>query len=330
LEEDFTIMKLMKWFTCLIAIILTGCAVVRIPLFPSLKPLQEQVLEGKGRTKILVLDISGIISDQKESKGIGLGQKVSMAARIKEELQKAEGDSAIGGMIITINSPGGSVTASDIIYHELMQYKKQTGIRMVACLIGTATSGAYYVASAADEIIAHPICVTGNIGVVAMNFNVEGLLSKLGIQEETIKSGEKKDMWSPFRPSTPEEKEIIQTIINSLHERFVNVVFAGRHALLSKGEIKRLADGRIFTADQALEMKLVDRIGYLDDAIAEMKDSLNLKEATVVTYHRPDTYKTTIYSGPPAISHPQINLVAINGNGLTSLSGVKFMYLWRP
>ncbi len=323
-------MKYMKWLICLISIIFTGCAVVQIPLFPSVKPLEEQVLEGKGQAKILLLDISGVISENKESKGIGFTKKVSMVARIKEELQKAEGDSSLGGIIITINSPGGSVTASDIIYHELMQYKKQAGVRVIACLTGTATSGAYYVASAADEIIAHPTSITGNIGVIAMNFNVEGLLSKLGIQEETIKSNEKKDIWSPFRPSTPEEKDIIQTIIDSLHERFINVILVGRQSLLSKEEIQRLADGRIFTAAQALDMKLIDRIGYLDNAVAEMKKSLNLKEAKVITYNRPGTYKGTIYSGPPAISRPEINLVAINGDGLTSLSGVQFMYMWMP
>ncbi len=323
-------MRNLNWSICLIFIILTGCAVVQIPLFPSMQPLQEQVLEGKGQAKILLLDISGIISEKKESKGLGFSQKISLVARIKEELQKAEGDSSIAGVIIKINSPGGSVTASDIIYHELMQYKKQTGVRIVACLTGTATSGGYYVASAADEIIAHPTSVTGNIGVIAMKFNVEKLLSKIGIQEETIKSGEKKDIWSPFRPSTPEEKDIIQTIINTLHERFIKVVLAGRQPLLSKEEIERLADGRIFTADQALEVKLIDRIGYLDNAVEEMKKSLKLKEAKVVTYNRAGSYKGTIYSGLPGASHTEINLVAINGDGLATISGVQFMYLWRP
>jgi len=323
-------MRNLKWSICLIFIILTGCAVVQIPLFPSTQPLEEKVLEGKGQAKILLLDISGIISEKKESKGLGSSQKISLVARIKEELQKAEGDSSIAGVIIKINSPGGSVTATDIIYHELMQYKKQAGVRIVACLTGTATSGGYYVASAADEIIAHPTSVTGSIGVIAMKFNVEKFLSKIGIQEETIKSGEKKDIWSPFRPSTPEEKDIIQTIINTLHERFVKVVLAGRQPLLSKEEIERLADGRIFTADQALEVKLIDRVGYLDNAVEEIKKALKLKEAKVVTYNRPGSYKGTIYSGLPGASHTEINLVAINGDGLSSISGVQFMYLWRP
>ncbi|RLB21030.1 MAG: signal peptide peptidase SppA [Deltaproteobacteria bacterium] len=323
-------MRYMNWTILALFFIITGCAVVQIPLFPPIQPLEEQVLEGEGETKILLLNISGIISEKKESKGLGFSKKVSLVARIKEELQKAEGDSSIAGVIIKINSPGGSVTATDIIYHELMQYKKQTGVRIVACLTGTATSGGYYVASVADEIIAHPTSVTGNIGVIAMKFNVEKFLSKIGIQEETIKSGEKKDIWSPFRPCTPEEKDIIQTIINTLHERFVKVVFAGRQPLLSKEEIRKLADGRIFTADQALEMKLIDRIGYLDDAVEEMKKALKLEDAKIVTYNRPRSYKGTIYSGLPVTSHKEINLIAINGDGLAAISGLQFMYLWRP
>ena len=253
-----------------------------------------------------------------------------MVAQIKEELKKAEGDSSIVGVIFKINSPGGTVTASDIIYHELMQFKKKTGVRIIACLTGLATSGGYYVASAADEIIAHPTTITGGIGVIAMKFNVDKFLSKIGIQEETIKSADKKDIWTPFRPSTPEEKEIIQTIINKLHERFAKAVLAGRKPLLSKEEIERLADGRIFTADQALELKLIDRVGYLDDVVKEMKKSLKLEEAKVITYYRPGSYKGTIYSGFPVTSCKEINLIAINGDGINPLSGLQFMYLWRP
>lgn len=323
-------MKYMKWFICVAFCIITGCAFIRIPLFPSMQPLEEQVLEGEGQAKILLLDISGIISEKKKSKGLGFAQKTSSVAQIKEELKKAEGDSSIVGVIFKINSPGGTVTASDIIYHELIQFKKKTGVRIIACLTGLATSGGYYVASAADEIIAHPTTITGGIGVIAMKFNVEGLFAKIGVQEETIKSGDKKDIWSPFRPSTPEEREIMQTIIDQLHERLVNVVLAGREPLLSKEEIERLADGRIFTADQALELKLIDRVGYLDDAVKEMKKTLKLEEAKVITYYRPGSYKGTIYSGFPVTSYKEINLIAINGDGIDPLSGLQFMYLWRP
>jgi len=323
-------MKYVNWFIGLMFLIVTGCAFVTIPLFPPVQPLQEQVLEGEGQAKILLLDISGIISEKKESKGLGLSKKYSLVAQIKEQLQKAEGDSSIVGVIVRINSPGGTVTATDTIYHELMQFKKRACVRIIACMTGLATSGGYYVASAADEIMAHPTSITGSIGVIATKLNVDKLLSKIGIEEETLKSADKKDIWSPLRPSTLEEKEIMQTIINTLHERFVNVVLAGRKSLLSKEEIERLADGRIFTADQALEVKLIDRIGYLDDAVNEMKESLRIAEAKVITYYRPGSYKATIYSGSPVTPHKEINLIAINTDGLAPLSGVRFMYLWRP
>jgi protease-4 len=211
-----------------------------------------------------------------------------------------------------------------------MEFKRRTGTRIVACVTGLAVSGGYYVASAADEIIAHPTSVTGNIGVIALKFNVDQLLSKVGIQEETVKSADKKDIWSPFRPSTPEEKEIIQSVIDTFHDRFVGVVHAGRKPLLSKEEVDKLADGRIFTAEQALAAKLIDKIGYLDDAVKAIEGSLNLTEAKVITYLRSGSYKGSIYSSIPQRSDTDINLIAVNGDFLSLIPEVQFMYLWRP
>ena len=318
------------WPILLVASVFTGCAIVTIPLFPSEKGLQERVVEGEGTAKILLVDISAVISEKEKSKGLGLGTEASLVARIKEELQKAEKDKSVKGIVVKINSPGGTVTATDTIYHELMEFKRRTGARIVVCVTGLAASGGYYVASAADEIIAHPTSVTGNIGVIAMKFNVDQLLSKVGIQEETVKSADKKDIWSPFRPSTPEEKEIIQTVIDTFHDRFVEVVHAGRKSLLSKEEVEELADGRIFTAEQALAAKLVDKIGYLDDALKALKGSLDLTEAKVITYCRPGSYKGTIYSGLSQRSDTDINFIAVNGDLLSLIPGVQFMYLWRP
>jgi protease-4 len=323
-------MRYIKWFICLSCIILTGCAYITVSLYPSGQPFEETVLEGKGEKKVLLLDISGIISEKRKSSGLGLRQKTSLIDRLKEELQKAEADSAIVGAIIRINSPGGSVSATDIIHHELMTYKRERNVRIVACLTGVATSGGYYIASAADEIIAHPTSITGGIGVIAMKLTIENLLSKVGIEQETIKSADKKDLWSPFRPSTPDEKMIMQTIIDAFHQRFVNAVYEGRKPNLTRKEIESLADGRIFTAEQALDAKLVDSIGYLDDALEAMKASLRLDDARVVTYHRPGAYKGTIYSGMPEVSQSEINLIAINTSNLDPLTGIQFMYLWRP
>jgi len=318
-------------FCCigLLFVCLSGCAFVNVPLYSPAQPLQERLVEGEGKTKILLMDISGLISETEKNRGSVFAEDVPMLSRVKEELQKAERDKAIGALIIRINSPGGTVTASDLIYHEVLAYKKRTGVRVTACITGLGTSGAYYIASAADDIVAMPTSVTGSIGVIAMRFDVQNLLSKIGVGTETVKSGDKKDIWSPFRPSTPQETEIMQKIVNQMFTRFVDVIAVGRKGVLKREEILKLADGRVYTADQALEAKLVDRIGYLDDAITAMKKSMRVTEASVIVYHRPGTYRGTIYGGMPG-GAPVINLISVGGDQFSLIPEVKFLYLWKP
>lgn len=317
---------------CLIITFFSGCAFVNVPLMPTMQPLEEQVIEGEGRSKIVLLDLTGTISDERQNKGFGLQEKVSPVALMKESLQKAEMDDDVAGIIIKINSPGGTVTASDIIYHELAGFKERKEIPVYASLMDLAASGGYYVASAADEIIAHPTTITGSIGVIAVKFNVEGLFSKIGVDEESIKSGDKKDIMSPFRPLKSDEKEIMQVIIDQLHNRFIDVIVDGRGGSLSRREIETLADGRIYTAQQALKEKLIDRIGYVDDVIDEMKNDLDLENARIVSYYRPGTYKATIYSTTPVESQQPsvINLIGISADSIVPFDGVNFMYLWKP
>jgi len=315
--------------SCVTTVLLCGCAVVKMPLVSSTQPLREQVVDGEGKKKVLLLDISGIISDKKRTSGWGLRERISMVAEVKEALKKAEADNAVFGVILRINSPGGTVTGSDILHHELIRFKKETGVMVVACLMDVGTSGAYYVATAADEIIAHPTSVTGSIGVMAMKFNVQGLLSRIGIEEETIKSGDMKDLWSPFRPSTSQEREILQSIIDTLHERFVDVVADGRKSL-TREEVQKLADGRVYTADQAISAGLIDGVGYLNEAVEKLKASAGIEKASVIIYYRPGSYKGSVYSGVPSSPPEVLNLIAINGDGLAAPAGVHFMYLWAP
>jgi protease-4 len=320
--------KIMGYMGFLCFFFLFGCTCISIPSFVQpVRPLEEQVIQGKGPGKILLVDISGTISEKRKSKGIGLTEEMSMVERIKEELNKAESDQAIAGLILRINSPGGTVTASDIIYHEICEFKKRTGVKVIASFLDIAASGGYYVACAADRIIAHPTTITGSIGIIAFKFNIQGLLSKIGVEEESIKAGDKKDLMTPFRAATAEEREIMQTIINNLHQRFIDVVEQGRPSL-NREEIERIADGRVFSAEQALDMKLIDQIGYLDDTIHEMKQELGLKEATVIAYLRPGDYKGTIYSANTTTSHSSFDLLAIDRKGLVLSQDVRFMYLW--
>jgi protease-4 len=313
--------------------VLSGCTGINVSLLPPTKPLEEKVLEGKGTPKILLVDLDGVISFKEETDKLQLSPRPSKVAFFREALHKAEADSDIAGMIVRINSPGGTVAASDTIYHEIMSFKQRKKIPVNAYIMELCASGGYYVASASDRIIATPTAVAGSIGVIAMRFNIEGLLSKIGVSEETYKSGPKKDFWSPFRPSTEEEKKMLQDIIDKLYVRFVGVVYANRQKVLTEQEVKALADGRILTANGALDARLIDQVAYLDEAIEAMKKSLHIEQARVITYIRPQTFKSNIYSEYSEMPLPRsqvINLISINAEELSLFSGVQFMYLWNP
>jgi protease-4 len=204
------------------------------------------------------------------------------------------------------------VSASDVIFHEIRAFKEEKGIPVVACLTSMATSGGYYVAQAADTVVAYPTCITGSIGVLALKLNLKGLLDKVGVDPEMVKSGDWKDFWSPFRPASPEEKQMMQAVIDNFYRSFVEVVAQGRK--LNPAQCRQVADGRIFTASQALDLGLVDRVGYLDDAIKLAQERAGLEEARVVRYNRPGSYRPTIYSGLPDLD----------------LAGPHFLYLWWP
>jgi protease-4 len=313
-------------------LILSGCSGLNILRLSKTEPLEQKVLEGEGKPKVLLMDLDGVISFKEEKDILGLGTKPSKVAFFREALLKAEEDPEISGVIVRINSPGGSVAASDTIYHEIMSFREKKKVPVYAYIMALGASGGYYVASAADRIIASPTAITGSIGVLAMKFNIEKLLSKIGVSEETYKSAPKKDFWSPFRPSTPEEKKMFQNIINRLYARFIDVVYAGRHKVLTRKEVRTLADGRVLVSDEALKAGLIDGVEYLDEAISEMKKDLNVEEARVVTYARPRTYKSNIYSEYPELPlvGPQVNLISINAEGISPFSGVQFMYLWNP
>ena len=304
---------------------LGGCAFVNVPLVQQSKPLEEQVLEGEGNGKILLLDISGTISEQEKSGGI-LGQsKPSLVSLVRESLRKAEQDDRIVGLILRINSPGGTVTASDIIRHDIIRFKERRHVPVLACIMSVGASGGYYVATAADEIYAHPTAITGSIGVILMKFNVAGLMQKVGVEEQTVKSGDKKDILSPFRRATPEEVKLGQEIIDQLYGRFLDVVMARPGNKLTREELHKLADGRIYTAGQALEGGLIDRIGYLDDVIAQVRKLAGDGNARVVTYYRPGSYKGSIYADAGEKSGALEAIAGMNPFGSGS-----FMYLWQP
>ena len=308
---------------------MNGCAFVNVPLLAPPRPLDEQVLEGEGKKKLLILDVSGVVSEREKSGGMLSKGAPSMVDLVRETLKKAEADDDIAGIIVRINSPGGTVTASDIIRHDINGFKARRKVPVHACIMGVGASGGYYIATAADRIVAHPTAITGSIGVLLLKFNVEGLLEKIGVREQTIKSGDKKDILSPFRAATPEEQKLVQAIIDQLYGRFLDSIMSRPNNTLSRKELETLADGRIYTAEQALSARLIDKTGYLDDVIADMKKELGAEQVKIVTYYRPGSYKGSIYSeaSSDALSFPA--LINVTG-GADLIPESQFMYLWQP
>ena len=307
----------------------SGCSFISVSLVPPVEPLRETTVMGKGKEKVLIVEISGIISEE-EKRGIaGLSGEPDMVARIKEELKTAAKDKRVKAVVLRINSPGGTVTASDMIYHEIEQFKKKTNIKIIACIMDLGASGGYYVAVSADKIVAHPTTVTGSIGVIMLNLSVEELLQKIGVKDTSVKTGTHKDMGSPLKTMTEEERKIFQGILDNMYERFLSVIAENRKNLTQE-KLKLLADGRIYTARQALEYGLIDQIGYLDEAITLAKQEAGLTTARVIIYHRPGAYRNNIYSQLGNSSFSTINLLNIDLKTFVRSGTPSFMYLWAP
>ena len=315
-----------RFIFCLSLLLCTGCTLISISLIPPPAPLKETTISGEGKDKILIIDISGIISDTERR---SLSGEPDTVARIKEELKMASKDKHIKAVILRINSPGGTVTASDMIYHEIKQFKEETNIKVISCVMDLGASGGYYIAVSADKIVAHPTTVTGSIGVIMLNVSVEGLLQKIGVKDTSIKTGEHKDMGSPLKTMTEEERKIFQGVLDNMYEKFLSVITENRRELTYE-KLKLLADGRIYTAQQALENKLIDQIGYLDDAITLAKEEAGIKEARVIIYHRPGVYKDNIYSKLSNSNFGAINIINFDLRTLLHTGTPSFMYLWAP
>ncbi len=314
--------------TLVFAFALTGCIQVSFPLGgPS--PLRESVVDGKRGPKIVMIEIDGAIRDADEPGTLGIGTREGTVSRVRQELELARQDDEVKALLLRITTPGGTVTASDIVFREITRFKQERNVPVVAQLMGLATSGGYYVAMSADTIYANPTTLTGSIGVIFVSVNFAGLMEKLGVEDQTIVSAPRKDTGSVLRRMRPEERAQLKGVIEQLSSRFQDVVAQGRPNL-SRERIHELADGRVYTAEEAKEAGLVDAIGYLEDGIAETKRRAGLSEARVVTYHRGREVRENIYSEvtPPA-------RLALGGPDLVAsllppVRGPAFLYLWWP
>jgi len=313
----------MKAWVFLVVLLFGGCAFVKVPLTTPVQGVEERVIEGEGRAKLVMVDISGIIS----LGHVGFDQfskDPPLIPRIKEELREAMADSDVVGLLVRIDSGGGSVTASDILYHELKRFGDKKNVPVVACVMDKALSGGYYAALAADAIVAHPTAVVGGVGVITFKFNIAGLLDKWGIDEETVKSGDLKDFWSPLRPGKPEEIALMQGITDRLHQRFMSLVEENRE--LKPGTLQQMARGGIFDAAGARGLKIIDEVGYLEDAIALLRQLAGVEKARVVIYRRPGSYAENIY----AATAPLTRELSLIERGAAELLVPSFRYQYLP
>jgi protease IV len=274
--------------------------------------LTEDVIQaGPKTTKIAVISVNGIIDDMRSKD-------------VYDQIKTAKSDSKVKGLIIRVDSPGGMVSSSDQIYNEISKYRRETNKPVVAFMQGIAASGGYYTTVSCDKIIAEPTVITGSIGVIMGHFVLQELLEqKLGIQPVIIKSGPKKDWPSPFQMVTDEQKQYLQDkVITPAYERFVQLVAEGRSAVLTIDDVRRLADGSIYSANEALDEKLIDQIGYLDDAINLAKALAKLEQAEVIEYRKPFSLSDVLSAG-------SAGSLKITGSALYELSTPKVMYLWN-
>ena len=266
------------FFACAIAgffgLLILGALAVGNSM-PKHNNLTETVVQGTDPAKKLaIININGVIMPGKESDAI-----IDM-------LKAAGNDINIKGVILNMDTPGGGVTATDVIYNEVQKLRKN-GKKVVTCMQSVAASGGYYLAAGTDYIVANKTTITGSIGVIISTWNGQEMLAKIGVKPQVFKSGRLKDGLSPGRMITTEETQLFQGMVNEMFDSFANIVAQGRNLPLETVKASPIGDARIFTANQALELKLVDQLGYLEDAIAKLESLTNTSGAQVVKYDVP-------------------------------------------
>ena len=318
----------------LLVVVLAGCTRMRfvvdvVPAEDALIETEVMSDDGAGRSaaKVAMIDLTGMIIDSRQPGLIMPG--ANPVARFTESLQKAAKDTKVKAVVVRINSPGGTVTASDVLYREIQYFKARTHKPIVVLMSGVAASGGLYVACAADEIIAHPTTVTGSIGVIIQTINFSDGMRKIGIKADAITSGPNKSMGSPFEPMPAEHRALLQGLVDEFYDDFVAVVVESRPGLRQES-LAWITDGRVVTGRKAAEVGLVDRLGDLRDAFGRAKQLCGVTKARLVKYHRPLEHVGSPYAvAPAAVPGTQLNLLQLNLSG-HRFEHPGFYYLWDP
>jgi len=248
--------------------------------------------------KIAVIDVDGLLLNMDMTGLYSLGE--NPVSVFREKLDAIAADPCVSAVVVRINTPGGGVTATDIMWRDLMAFRAKTHRPVVACLMDLGAGGAYYLATAADAIIAHPTSITGGIGVILNRYNLNGAMGYFSLQALPIKSGKHIDLGNEIvQEPAAERKQLLQAMADEFHQRFRQVVEHARPNVDATDVT--LFDGRVFTAPQALHRRLIDRIGYLDDALATARELAHVEQSRVVLYHRCNVREHSPYDITPNV-----------------------------
>jgi protease-4 len=309
------------------AVALGGC--FTLGLGGGVPEMEERVVEDNGAAdKVAVIEVTGEMTYDPSTGGFPFGGgRENIVARTKEQLDLAVDDDEVRAVVVRISSPGGEVYPSLEIHRELRRFREATGKPVVAYVPDVAASGGYLAAVGADEIVADESALTGSIGVILMIPEVTGLMQLVGVKVNVFKAGEHKDVGNPFREMTDEDRAEIMKVADYYHARFKGLVNAGRSEL-DAARVEELADGRVFTAPEALENGLVDAVGDLGRAheLAAARAGLSAATTNLVVYRRPGGYGRNAFAiGSSAPGGVQINL-----NAAALAPGPHYLFLWRP
>lgn len=243
--------------------------------------LEHVVERGNGRGKIVVLDVNGIIQDTGDAVPL-FSTGTYHHRQFLSMLEQAGEDPSIDGILLRVDTPGGGVVESAEIHDRITKIKEETEKPIFVSMGSMAASGGYYIAAPADKIIAHPSTITGSLGVILESVNFAGLAEQLGIEANVIKSGEFKDIMSPLREMTEAEQQILQEMLDESYNEFVRVIAEGRN--MDESEVRKIADGRIYSGNQSVELDLVDELGSKDEAVQLLMEHIGKGNIDVVRY----------------------------------------------
>ncbi|HPS94803.1 MAG TPA: signal peptide peptidase SppA, partial [Deltaproteobacteria bacterium] len=273
-----------------------GCAFISLDLgsITQIQPFEERILKPGSDDKVLVVEILGTVTTTAPRSAFV--QRQGTVERVEAVLKMAQKDKKLKGLLLKIDSPGGSVTASDLVFKQVKAFRETKKIPVVACITGQGTSGAYMVALAADRIVALPSAVVGNVGVILPSISLEGLMDKLGIRNQTLTSGKLKDSGNPLRDMTDEDKAILEGIVKEFQQNFVARVKEQRP--VTPEDLRTIEDGRVMTSTTGLKLHLIDQVGYYEDALKTMETLSKTSDPTVVVYRRKGENAGGFYSWP--------------------------------